>query len=764
MALLKVPFADFVAAIAEQESGNRGPNPMQIQPATFERFKRPGERYDNPEHTRAAAIRYLEYLYDKTGGDAMAMAAGYFGGEGGISPKNWQRMDRNRKTIASYVNDILNRIMPKAQAATLDEFERRLQEIEQGGERQPQPMVVPPSQQAAPAAVGMPPPPPPPAGAEAAQPQGQSTRILGKTPADIWRILEPAAEGIGGMLGGTYGASKLGATAGGAAGGPVGALVGAVAGGALGAAAGSRLHRFAGQLLGYAPAQSLPEAAKETAEAVGRGAVAEVGGAAAHKVLATGAIKVGDAVRKMLTGGPDPRALADAAATQIPLSASEAGKRGLDLQHVLRSAPLSRPVYDEHYERQVIAAADAIDSVIEKFHGTRGISPADVGERIQSGFKKLVAQTLNARALQGRHDFGLTDAMMNEQPYIDVSGYAKQLRTEIARLVASGLPAKSARARQLTRMLNRLAETDYKMSGFSVNAQLSDLLSSAYRDEGLFVNLGHNAADRAMALRLFKALDNDLVYAAGNLNTMEGAVGQSLLSARNNWREATKAIKEIRHTVLGKMLQSDRPLDTAAVYNRVINMGPVELRKTISMLDKADPTIAADIRTAYLEDVLKRVTSEVPDTTTRDIVATVSPRKFITLVRKNDQKFMALFGTKATEELDAIYRQLVRIHSTGTPSTWIGHVLIGGASGIVLLPFLAGSGDVNKMLTNLGFSAGVFLSFRQLAKLLVQDEGKRALTALLKKGTPPSQAIRAWGHIASQLALRDFTEEEAELE
>lgn len=104
------------AAIEMQESSGRGARtpvsvngargPMQIMPATFHQYARPGENIDNPEHNRAVGRRLIDDLYNKYG-DPRMVAAAYFSGK-----PNWrsQAADGNGKKTADYVQNVMNRI------------------------------------------------------------------------------------------------------------------------------------------------------------------------------------------------------------------------------------------------------------------------------------------------------------------------------------------------------------------------------------------------------------------------------------------------------------------------------------------------------------------------------------------------------------------------------------------------------------------------------------------------------------------------------
>lgn len=57
---------------------------MQIIPATFKRFAKPGEAIDNPEHNVRVGARYLKFLSDRVGGDPFKIGAAYLSGEGNV--------------------------------------------------------------------------------------------------------------------------------------------------------------------------------------------------------------------------------------------------------------------------------------------------------------------------------------------------------------------------------------------------------------------------------------------------------------------------------------------------------------------------------------------------------------------------------------------------------------------------------------------------------------------------------------------------------
>ena len=111
----RVALGDIADAIHLQESGGAA-HDYQIQPATFRRYARGGERYSNPRAHDRVYSRILTDLYERAGGDPARIAVGYFSGPSNISrpgsrlPYIRDTCDRNGKRVSSYVADIMDKL------------------------------------------------------------------------------------------------------------------------------------------------------------------------------------------------------------------------------------------------------------------------------------------------------------------------------------------------------------------------------------------------------------------------------------------------------------------------------------------------------------------------------------------------------------------------------------------------------------------------------------------------------------------------------
>jgi hypothetical protein len=113
-----------VSAFYGQESSS-GANPqtsvdnahggMQITPATFAQYARPGESIDNPQQNMAVGTRILADYAKRFNNDPAKIAVAYFSGPGNVStngPTPWKNntADGNGTTVSQYVQGILGRL------------------------------------------------------------------------------------------------------------------------------------------------------------------------------------------------------------------------------------------------------------------------------------------------------------------------------------------------------------------------------------------------------------------------------------------------------------------------------------------------------------------------------------------------------------------------------------------------------------------------------------------------------------------------------
>lgn len=117
------------AALEENYAGAKGV--MQVTPIAFEEVKQKGYipedySFDNQQHLAEAGVAYIKYLADLYDNDPEKIAAAYYSGPDAVTDEGIKRGRRDLKnpeapTVGEYVDDILSRIMPTAQASEMAE-------------------------------------------------------------------------------------------------------------------------------------------------------------------------------------------------------------------------------------------------------------------------------------------------------------------------------------------------------------------------------------------------------------------------------------------------------------------------------------------------------------------------------------------------------------------------------------------------------------------------------------------------------------------
>lgn len=698
--MASIKFEDFVTAIKSQESeGSNTDNPMQIQQGTFERFKKGKENWNNRVDRVTVANRYIDYLRRTTNGDPSMMAAGYIGGEGGLDKNNWDRTDANGKSISSYVQDVQNRLaknQPKAVASDIDAELNALPNANIDKELSALP--------------------------NAAQPPAT---FMGYSSQELYGAAKLPAEIVGATAGGMLG---MGA-------GPVGAVTGA----GLGAVGANRAYQAVGQTFGLLPNETPGQAVNETLNSGISGATGEGIGQVASRLVSKAGSGISNLIRDWIAGKPSPQAIRDAASTGIDLTAFEANGHKLGYQKVLSSIPGSDYKFAERYTTQMEQAGNALRDEVAKL-SSGPLTKQGVGERVITSYKQVVDNAFAARSTQGRADFAITDAMMHGRGYIKIDNTLNQMRTAISNYSAMHTAAGDAKALQLTRSYNKLRRDfpDGKITGFAMNAQLAAYGAAAHGNGTIFARLSADAADRAVAGKIYGALDADLGIAANTFNTMQGAVGSSLESARMAWKTNSQYLKELKSNTIGAMLGTTRAPDPTSVYNRVIGLNPATMKQVIRTLDSLDPSVMNDVRARYIQDILE---GTVHDTGAK--IGQTNPVALHKALEKNPEQSHAMFDQATRTQLDAISRQMERIikSGSGTPNRAIERFSRIAGGGIVVYPALYG--DIGMSAAHLGIASGLYLTSAQLGRILSSTEGRTAMSTIMNRSAGPSAVTRA---------------------
>lgn len=139
------PFAELAQSIYTQESsGGRNTKTsnagavggMQILPGTFNEVADEGWDINDPVQNARAGVRYLRKMYELGGEDQRMAAVGYYGGPGAIkaAQQGQARSDPrnpNAPDTFGYADQVLSRLVPTAQADSLDNWWENLERVDE---------------------------------------------------------------------------------------------------------------------------------------------------------------------------------------------------------------------------------------------------------------------------------------------------------------------------------------------------------------------------------------------------------------------------------------------------------------------------------------------------------------------------------------------------------------------------------------------------------------------------------------------------------
>ena len=576
------------------------------------------------------------------------------------------------------------------------------------------------------------------------EPQAAPEKSLGRK---IYDVTGPAAMMAGGLGGGALGF---------AAGGPPGAF----AGGTLGTMGGAEARRLIGTALGYEEPRTPDEMAKEQLKNAEIGALSELGGPALSAInqgmrgVATPLYSQGvtSGIRSLFGGTPTAGAAADTAATGIPLSMPEQSGSPFaqQVERFLKGAPGSRGVYTKLQERQLDSSMTALDNVVNTI-GQRGLDKGTIGASVDRTFSEAVNTAQRARSTQGTADFGFLDTSMGNTAYIPVQTFVDTLKGQVKRLDYVGASTvEKAKANQLNSIINDITSAGGRVTGQAMNNMLSRYSKSMNGGDALFNSITKDASDRFLAGDAFRALDNDLNQAAMQPG-LQPHIAEGIATARNNWKLHSEAIQDMQNTVIGRLLNTGTAT-SEAVYGRLTSMAPTEVRTATQILDGVDPTVMQDVRARYLQDAIEKSSTRQPVVGTNMPERVLDYQAFTRNVTKNPEQFAAMFPNPTTRnQIGAIANQFQRIDSSGKPMSFSYGLLSTTMPGVIsIYPLVTGNLPAAAGLA--AASAGLYITTKQLAKMLTEPAGRAAWSTLTNQQASRAVSQRALAYVSNYVA------------
>ena len=612
-------------------------------------------------------------------------------------------------------------------------------------------------------------------------PREELEQLRGKAqqPAPIVKPSEPEVPEWGkkyptayGVAGAAYETAKpvveaLGLVGGAIVGTPVGPA-GQVGGAALGYAAAKNLIELAEERLGVKLPQTAIEQIKDLPKELAEGAIMEMGGQVAGKVIPAAVKAVAKPVQTLLQKTAE-KALKEplaregirvAEATGMELTPGQmTGSRFLlTAENVARRAGMTTDQIHKHDVKVAGQAIERINKLTSKL-GKKGVSETSLGQQVQGAVSHAVKSVQKMRRGQAAIDYGRVRKLAGDKPVVQLGN----LKAEINKIIDDfDVPGGSAIVKQAKGLLGQVktiekvtppskildihgkpvrgavAETVEPKITIDKAMKIRSVYSDAARGTGqVFKDIDH-AQNRMLASRLIKAVEKDFEVVP---TTATGNISEAMNIANKNYKTYSQSLDAIENSVLGKMLGKDvndaiitgqgwNTIAPEQIVNRLVKMHPSELKAAKAILQKTSPETWGNLK-RYSVDRALTAAMDIPPAAGLNPIP-LSSSKFIKALPKEAQA-RVLFDKRELSELKMINNALIRFGDrTGANFS----------NTAVMQEFL-------ETLTAVASKTGLFrltgrvIGLKTIANAMTTTEGRRAVMTALRPGVSDKVAAAA---------------------
>ena len=426
----------------------------------------------------------------------------------------------------------------------------------------------------------------------------------------------------------------------------------------------------------------------------------------------------------------------------------ESGSRSvLAMEALARRHPASADRFLSFDVAQLQKISGNLDRALSALDN-RGLGHEQVGGIVAKTFDDLWDTAAGLRARQASRDFGALAMASGDQKIIPVSNVLTAIDDLVKQLdVPGGGDATAALVSKLKTLRSSWEGTPARSvtspvvgpggQALTQNIAAQPAMITADQAQRLLQLYTRAAAGKATLLQdvdagqqkwiartILDAIQGDLDAASAS---GAGPIVDLLRVARDNYRKNSGFIKELGESVLGRMLGGRVPPSPEGIARRIAGMAPSEIRTTLGILGKQDPSAV----TAVQRNILERAVIAAKDNVLPIRVPTTNQS-----VRFSAKKFLAALPDQAvldeilggkpmvSMEIKGIADGLERIANTG----------LQGESPTAPLLF---AWDIAKgafTLNIVGYAglAAQIVAPRQIAQAMTTQQGRQALRTLIE--------------------------------
>lgn len=411
------------------------------------------------------------------------------------------------------------------------------------------------------------------------------------------------------------------------------------------------------------------------------------------------------------------------------------------VEGMARKNPFSSEEFQKFGARQVGQAVSRLNQIMDNITPDK-VNDIRLGTMVNQAFDDAVGGAVKVRQAQAAKDFGEVAAAAGKDA--KVVG-VRNLTSKIDELIEEfNVPGGGDATANLLKRIESMKGSIAKSEGLTANQtnRLLQVYTNAASGKGQIFDDLNTAQQRLLAGRLKDALLADLDEAA---TAQYGGAPRLLAIARDNYRANSGAINKLEESVIGKYLGSDRSPERVAEF--LTRARPSELKQTLDIVNKADPSVVPATRRFFIEKAIEN--AAIAPSARNPSAPNFSAAKFIDSMPEGT-KFEVLFGSsEARRDLKMVGEALQRIAYRGF------------TEGSPTAPLLMAWDSVKRVFTIQGLAGlpPAVLAPKTVAKAALTPEGRKALVTLGRYDKPNQSAVRAAAYLAG-LSREQQTEEQ----
>lgn len=400
--------------------------------------------------------------------------------------------------------------------------------------------------------------------------------------------------------------------------------------------------------------------------------------------------------------------------------------------------PFSAKEFQQFGAKQVGQAVQRLNKIMDDITPDK-IGDIRAGTVVNHAFDTAVNGAVNIRRAQAAKDFGEVAAAAGSSPIVGTRNLTQKIAELVEEFdVPGGGDATAALVKRMKTMGGGLGGG---LTADQTNRLLQIYTNTASGKGQLFQNL-ETAQQRLIATRLKDALLSDLDEAS-----KAGSGAAPLLAkARDNYRANSQAITKLEESVLGRYLGQDRSPERVADF--LTRAKPTELKQTLDIVNKADPSVLPATRRFFIERAIDEAV--LPPSKRNPSAPSFSAAKFIDAM-PDGPKFEVLFGSSnARGELKLVGEALERIAYRGF------------TEGSPTAPLLMAWDAAKRVFTIQGLAGlpAAVIAPKTVARAALTPEGRRALVTLGRYDKPVQSVVRSAAYLAGLQAAEERKEQQ----